>query len=258
MGTHMPHGITQCYLPPVRGDIPTLWSGSTKRSGSIRLSHHLTAAAACSGSADECHVGRRCLSTASATQQQTGLKHGTQQHTLAVLCWQLTWRGWTQTCFHCCCPSLTAHTSFSGFPQGLKLAIGRKTVPRRCWFLVYLSWKISSASALVAVYFNAISVSGVCCNLHRQFKGSVSIKVDWMSSLSCCSLLWSNSWAASLCLSNCEPYKNYWISWDAIQSVDIGGWMKSDEPCVRWESRSLWEGALCEGHGWACADVYRL
>jgi len=24
MGTHMPHGITQCYLPPDRGDIPTL------------------------------------------------------------------------------------------------------------------------------------------------------------------------------------------------------------------------------------------
>jgi len=24
MGTHMPHGITQCYLPPGRGDIPTL------------------------------------------------------------------------------------------------------------------------------------------------------------------------------------------------------------------------------------------
>ena len=23
-GTHMPHGITQCYLPPVRGDIPAL------------------------------------------------------------------------------------------------------------------------------------------------------------------------------------------------------------------------------------------
>jgi len=24
MGTHMPHGITQCYLPPGRGDIPAL------------------------------------------------------------------------------------------------------------------------------------------------------------------------------------------------------------------------------------------
>ena len=24
MGTHMPHGITQCYLPPGRGDIPSL------------------------------------------------------------------------------------------------------------------------------------------------------------------------------------------------------------------------------------------
>jgi len=23
-GTHMPHGITQCYLPPDRGDIPAL------------------------------------------------------------------------------------------------------------------------------------------------------------------------------------------------------------------------------------------
>jgi len=23
-GTHMPHGITQCYLPPGRGDIPAL------------------------------------------------------------------------------------------------------------------------------------------------------------------------------------------------------------------------------------------
>ena len=23
-GTHMPHGITQCYLPPARGDIPAL------------------------------------------------------------------------------------------------------------------------------------------------------------------------------------------------------------------------------------------
>jgi len=22
-GTHMPHGITQCYLPPDRGDIPS-------------------------------------------------------------------------------------------------------------------------------------------------------------------------------------------------------------------------------------------
>ena len=22
MGTHMPYGITQCYLPPGRGDIP--------------------------------------------------------------------------------------------------------------------------------------------------------------------------------------------------------------------------------------------
>jgi len=25
-GTHMPHGITQCYLPPGRGDIPALTS----------------------------------------------------------------------------------------------------------------------------------------------------------------------------------------------------------------------------------------
>jgi len=24
MGTHMPHGITQCYLPPGRGDVPAL------------------------------------------------------------------------------------------------------------------------------------------------------------------------------------------------------------------------------------------
>jgi len=24
MGTHMPHGITQCYLPPNRGDILAL------------------------------------------------------------------------------------------------------------------------------------------------------------------------------------------------------------------------------------------
>ena len=24
MGTHMPYGITQCYLPPGRGDIPAL------------------------------------------------------------------------------------------------------------------------------------------------------------------------------------------------------------------------------------------
>ena len=23
-GTHMPHGITECYLPPGRGDIPAL------------------------------------------------------------------------------------------------------------------------------------------------------------------------------------------------------------------------------------------
>jgi len=23
-GTHMPHGITQCYLPPGRGDIPAV------------------------------------------------------------------------------------------------------------------------------------------------------------------------------------------------------------------------------------------
>ena len=26
MGTHMPYGITQCYLPPGRGDIPALVS----------------------------------------------------------------------------------------------------------------------------------------------------------------------------------------------------------------------------------------
>jgi len=33
-GTHMPHGITQCYLPPGRGDIPAL----TPVEAGIRLS----------------------------------------------------------------------------------------------------------------------------------------------------------------------------------------------------------------------------
>ena len=33
-GTHMPHGITQCYLPPGRGDIPVL----TQAEAGTRLS----------------------------------------------------------------------------------------------------------------------------------------------------------------------------------------------------------------------------
>jgi len=28
-GTHMPYGITQCYLPPGRGDIPALTPAET-------------------------------------------------------------------------------------------------------------------------------------------------------------------------------------------------------------------------------------
>ena len=34
-GTHMPYGITQCYLPPGRGDIPAL----TSAKAGTRLSH---------------------------------------------------------------------------------------------------------------------------------------------------------------------------------------------------------------------------
>ena len=51
-GTHMPHGITQCYLPPGRGDIPIvrgkrLCNGRVSVCPSVCHSRKSTAAATC-------------------------------------------------------------------------------------------------------------------------------------------------------------------------------------------------------------------
>jgi len=40
-GTHMPYWITQCYLPPVRGDIPGLAPGEVGTRLAMRLSFNL-------------------------------------------------------------------------------------------------------------------------------------------------------------------------------------------------------------------------
>ena len=81
----MPHGITQCYLPPGRGDIPALTpaeagTGMRRRvcvtvgcpsvRPSVSLSHQSTAAAAaCGGFAAERRAGKTRQSTAAVFEQ---------------------------------------------------------------------------------------------------------------------------------------------------------------------------------------------